>query len=173
MNRFILLVFASLIITAVLPLSAQDADAKFTCDSTNVSSFLDKIIEVATAAKKEGDPQKALDLLVPFSNGLDYRLAACAKLNFSGTGEEQPVLGPLEIPDGVYRVTVKTDGYFSLQMDTISGNCGDEKYLFLITKGDAKNGAQIVLKPSDQCKALLTVSNASDPWQLQFENLSG
>jgi hypothetical protein len=64
-------------------------------------------------------------------------------------------------------------GYFSLQMDVISGTCDYDEYIFLLSEGDAKNGAQIVLKASDQCQALFTVSNATDPWQLQFEKLSG
>jgi hypothetical protein len=158
------LVIALLSMTAVV--SAQD-DESDTCDYATFSDSLTE--QIATLADEE-DPAAALR---DIQSQIGEFQAACAGLSFSS--EEyglQPVLGPLTIPEGVYRLTLTTDGAFILSATILGGECDELDYLglFLIFPGTAAEGAQTVLD-TGECEVLLQISNVSDPWTLTFEKL--
>ena len=90
----------------------------------------------------------------------------------SATSGQQPVLGPLNLPSGIYRVTVATNGFFIAHLEAASGKC-DAGFggLFNLSSGQAKGGASALLT-SDQCSALVSISNVTDAWKLQFQQIT-
>lgn len=81
----------------------------------------------------------------------------------------QPVLGPLSLPSGTYRARVVTSGFFVAHMDTVSGNCNEDFMgLFNLYAGQADKGAEVVVHSTD-CVALISISNVSEPWTLEFQ----
>jgi hypothetical protein len=84
----------------------------------------------------------------------------------------QPVLGPLKLPSGIYRVTVRTSGYFIAQVETVSGTCDTGLMgLFNLSSGIATGGASSTLT-SEDCNALVTISNVTEPWTLVFQQIT-
>ncbi len=101
--------------------------------------------------------------------------AACSGLTFSSDAEGMmPVIGPVEIPEGIYRVTLVTEGFFIMKIDALDGECGEGSRMssgaFSVMQDTATNGAQIVVN-SEGCEALLSISNVTQPWTLEFEKL--
>jgi hypothetical protein len=85
------------------------------------------------------------------------------------TSEEegnQPVLGPIEVPDGVYRVRVVTDGYFIAKLEVLEGECGTNT-MFNLSQGRASEGAEILFA-AEGCEALISISNVTEDWTLGF-----
>lgn len=88
----------------------------------------------------------------------------------SSTEGLQAVIGPVDIPSGVYKVTATTAGFIAVTVETVSGTCstndlGDS--LFNLVGGGATDGAE-TLFGSDDCRVLLQVSNTTEPWMLEF-----
>lgn len=80
----------------------------------------------------------------------------------------QPVLGPIDISDGLYRVKVVTDGYFIGQVEELDGDCITGTLgLFNLTSGIASNGA-FALFGSIGCSGLIKISNTTDEWVMEF-----
>jgi hypothetical protein len=99
----------------------------------------------------------------------DFRLQ-CAGLEFHGNANS--VLGPVTFPDGTYRVTVTTSGFFIADIEAVSGSCDtDWNGLFNLTSGRASTGAQSSFT-SHGCVGLIEISNISSDWTLVFENLT-
>ena len=95
-----------------------------------------------------------------------------APLLYSGTNGK--VIGPIEILPGTYKVTATTSGYMTVQLTVSSGQCGaisgsiTDTLMYDLIQGQATDGAQIVFQSQD-CKALINVSNVQAPWTLKFE----
>lgn len=84
----------------------------------------------------------------------------------------QPVLGPVKLPTGIYRVTVVTNGFFIAKVETLSGMCETGFIgLFNLSSGDANAGTSNILE-SDECEALIAISNVTEPWFLEIEQIS-
>jgi hypothetical protein len=95
----------------------------------------------------------------------------CRGWSFSDVGPR--VYDPMRFPQGFYRVTVTTEGYFILRGYIIQGKCADIEptnslVLLNVTRGEAANGAQALL-PSGQCTIIWETSNVSEPYELSFE----
>lgn len=91
------------------------------------------------------------------------------------TGTDATVLGPVEIPVGIYRATLTTDKYASISVTPTQGECGAGSSfltpgLFIIMEGQAANGAEAVFT-SRGCTALIEVSNVQAAWKLRFEKV--
>jgi hypothetical protein len=97
--------------------------------------------------------------------------ATCTGLSFTGTSNA--VLGPIDFPDGTYRVQVTTSGYFIASIEPLRGTCEARlgNSLFLLTAGGATEGAETTLRTSG-CSALVAIDNATASWALTFENVS-
>lgn len=92
-------------------------------------------------------------------------------LVFNGTGST--VIGPVNIPVGLYRATFTTGGFGAVTITTSEGECGAGSGfltpgLFNEMAGEATNGAEAVFT-SRGCRALIEVSNVQEPWTLVFE----
>lgn len=99
--------------------------------------------------------------------------AACRGLSFSSEVDgSQPVLGPMILEEGVYRVTLTTDGFVTVKGTELDGSCErDIDLLYNEFEGDAADGSQVVLDLDDDCEVLLEFSNITDDWTMTFEKL--
>lgn len=84
----------------------------------------------------------------------------------------EPVIGPIDFPDGLYTVKVVTDGFFILQLEELEGRCeGGIGALFNLSQGIATEGASALFGSLD-CRGLLQVSNVTKPWTLEFYEIT-
>lgn len=159
MKRFWMAVFLTALLTG--PAGAQESPQ---CDgaayaelATDVSVIVDDL-----ATGDAGVLDRLIDELMTFRAG-------CTGLSFEGDSNQ--VLGPVEIPAGVYRATVTTDGYMVSDLTVMDGTCeAGIMGLFLLTEGRATDGAETVVE-SEGCTALIEISNTTAPWTLVFERL--
>jgi hypothetical protein len=98
--------------------------------------------------------------------------AECRGLSFSSEIDGlQPLLGPM-ILDGVYRVTLTTDGFAIVAGTVLDGDCEREvRTIFNIREGEGDDGAQIALDTDGECEVLFEISNTREDWTLTFEKL--
>jgi len=85
----------------------------------------------------------------------------------------QPVIGPLQIPSGIYILTATTEQFIIVEMQALRGECTSAGFgsLFNVSSGRASDGAETLLI-SDDCEALFSVGNTRAPWTLEFARLS-
>ena len=90
----------------------------------------------------------------------------------NSTDGTQPVIGPLTLPSGTYKARVVTSGFFIAHLDEVSGTC-DAGFigLFNLSSGQANQGAETILH-STECVALISISNVTAPWSLEFQPIS-
>jgi hypothetical protein len=173
MKTFLVLVLA--LVMVVLPVKAQDT--ALSCDAatlTAVSDALTAANDAARAAIAAGDLSGAINGLANASARVQIMQATCAGLAFAG--DAATVVGPVELAEGVYKATATTDGFMIVNITALSGECGAGNKLFMtpglfiLSKGQAANGAETVLF-SAGCTALLEVSNVQSGWALRLEKL--
>lgn len=144
---------------------AQDEAPAPACDAAVAQTDLSAMVDGLTEAADLGAALRGLQ-----GRASDY-VVACGGLSFdSETLGMMPVVGPFDIPTGVYRVTAKTEGFMIAKIEGLEGECGDYNIgsLFSVSKGQATDGAQMIFKAED-CRGLLTISNVTEPWTLTFE----
>jgi hypothetical protein len=161
-----LLVLITLIgLYAVNCVSVVAQDEEEACDA---EAAVTAIIEIA-----EDTALEPLDILRAIRDAVTQTLVECEGLAFNSTDDgRQPVLGPITIPEGLWRITVDTPGYFQLSFDVLEGTCegdGFSQLLFNEFEGEAINAQ--TLFTSEGCEALFTVDNVSEDWELEFEKL--
>jgi hypothetical protein len=85
----------------------------------------------------------------------------------------QPVLGPLTIPDGFYRVRVVTEGSFIADLEVIDGACRTTSgaRMFFVSEGEASKGYELFLNARG-CKAFISVSDITANWTLELYTTS-
>lgn len=155
-----LILFALLVV--VLPAAAQDEEP--VCDFTPVQSA----IELTTAALAGTDNEATLTALGELSKAIRAAHLSCNGLAFTSEEYGQiPVLGPIDIPAGVYRATVTTEGFFIADVTLLDGEC-DDRNLLNVSEGQATEGGQAVFE-SEGCSILIEISNTREPWALEFE----
>lgn len=146
----------------------QDAETPAECPTS--AAVFETLANMAGELDTDGmETLAVLDLL---RAAISEYTIACTGLAFSSEQDgQQPVIGPVTIPEGIYRVTATTEGYLIAKVDVLNGECGDGYgSLFNVTSGTASNGAQEVFE-SAGCEALISVSNAQEAWKLEFEKL--
>lgn len=159
---FILLILLSISFSV----SAQDDSPASDCDLTTLSPLLD----TAQDALAGDDAKAALEALSVVRNAIAQAQAACSQLTFTSEEYGQiAVIGPVEIPAGVYRASVTTDGYFIADVTLLDGEC-DDRNLFNLTEGEASNKAEAVFK-SEGCTVLIETDNTREPWTLIFSRI--
>lgn len=163
--RFISLILLVVLVGAV---QAQDEEAE-ACDYAALAA---QLTEVSEGLEASDDP--AVELMALQAEIASFQ-ASCNGLTF--TSEEEgllPVIGPIEIPEGLYRVTVVTDGYFILDVEPLEGECGPRggytTNIMGVSRDEAVEGAE-ALAESTGCEALLVIENVTDPWVLTFEKI--
>ncbi len=165
---FRILAVIGVLLIAVTGVSAQEETAEECSAAADALTVIADIL-----AEPELSPLDTLDLI--YKAAIEAR-ATCMELSFSSEVEGfEPVIGPLIIPEGIYRPTVTTEGYFIMRIVPLRGECGDGTRMsptsvFNITAGIATTGAQGVVA-SAGCEALIEIENTSAPWVLSFEKL--
>lgn len=167
------LLLTLLLVILALPFPAVAQSDPPACAPAEVTALMDEIAEFwnsAQAAQADDDLPTALDNLQRISNRVAMLRAACDGLSFSGASEM--VLGPIVFPDGTYRVTATSEGYFTSHIEPMEGECEPSpQSLFNLSPEQAALGAQTVFR-SAGCIALITTENIRLPWTLTFERLT-
>lgn len=163
--KVVLLILLVVLVGATL---AQDEEAE-ACDYAALAA---RLTEVGEGLEASEDP--AADLMA-LQTEITFLQASCSGLAFDSEIEGlQPVIGPIEIPEGLYRVTVTTAGYFIMGVDPLDGECGPRDgfstNVMNVSRDTATEGAE-ALVDSAGCEALLVIENTTDPWTLTFEKL--
>ena len=103
------------------------------------------------------------------------RLSVSSRYSFSSDIEGlQPVLGPIPFDNGLYIVTVTTDGYMTVGSKILSGDCGsDLRYSLIgVSAGEGSDGAQDIFEVESDCVALLDIGLSDEAWSLDIEKAS-
>lgn len=167
-----LIVLIVLLLVGVGVASAQDEIVEPQCKTTSLNFIITALRTTADGVEEdvqnETSPIVSLRLLQAQIAGL---LAECRGLSFSSdTDGMQPVLGPITLPEGIYRATVTTTGFFIGDIELIDGECESTGFgsVFNLSPGQADAGAQAVIR-SAECRMLFPVENTREPWTLIFE----
>src|SRR5258708_24491546 len=129
------------------------------------------LIKKLAALKPSGNQDTDLAALATIEGQISAVTAACSGLSFKGDAEAR-LIGPFELPQGSYKVTVTTPGFLVLTAHPISGACDTSTDMTVvnITGGEATTG-QESLFTSVSCKIILVPSNVTEPWTATFELL--
>ena len=124
---------------------------------------------LATTYTEQLATAETLEDLAAVQNLIASDVAACAGLAFEGTSGV--VIGPIDIPEGVYKVVVVTEGYFIATEIVLEGECEFAGFMGInISSGGASEGTEVVFQSSG-CEALLETSNVTAPWTLEFQKI--
>lgn len=169
LRRLTLIVVFGLLLTSFsVPIFAQG------CDTASISSdFIDFLAQF--------NPESTMaERFTSMTQWLRGRQARCNTntsepvFSFSSAEEgKQPLLGPLAIPGGYYRVRALTDGSFIARLETTEGKCDTSSVssMFAFSEGEGSKGAEVLLH-SINCHAFITISNINDDWTLEFYRVS-
>ena len=164
-----------LILTLVIVLLIPTATATFQSDDCDFTSFQQSLTAISEVIDS-GDTDAILASLSDLQNEIAITKAKCAGLSFSSeTDGSQPVLGPIVLGDGVYKVNLDTTGYFQAIIETLDGTCETQlgmgiAILFNMFEGQGTNSSAILR--AKNCTMLLSLSNVTEDWALDFEKVS-
>jgi hypothetical protein len=146
--------------------AAQSVSIAEGCD---IGAYVERLNQAVAVVDTE-DVAQVLASMEALQQTITATRAACAGLAFSSAElGNQPVIGPLEIPNGAWVVTVTTDGYYIAEVTTLAGDC-DESHLFIESAGTSTNGTSKVITTAG-CRMLIEISNVTEPWTLTFEQV--
>jgi hypothetical protein len=149
---------------ALLPATAQQSDVD--CDIDLDKSFIQTQFDEAVSGD---DLLEGLREFRMFLTALD---ADCRGKAFSREQDgANPVLGPINFENGVWRATFTTERFGAVGFETLEGDCDTERteLLFNVFEGEAAEGVQERFRTDGQCQALINISNTSGDWTLTFE----
>jgi hypothetical protein len=180
MRFFIGLSIFGIFTIALIPISSQQEG----CNSEDYATLASELEELVGAISTSDSPDFVLSEIQrnidAFIDDCDSREIAVSIVEGelpppivfdSSTAGLQAVIGPVDLPTGLYRVTATTAGYMIGDIEAISGEC-DAGFmgLYNITQGQATDGAETILK-SDDCNGLISISNTQGAWTLEFQQL--
>lgn len=168
MKRFLLCL---VLVVLVIPMSAHAQDDP-ECEP-DLTAVTDLFTEAQTALD-DGDIITALDTLREIRLELSLIESQCSTLDFEG--DKAIVSDPIEIPEGIYRVTATTDGYLIAKITILEGECGEgsgsilSKAFFLLSEGQATEGSQVVFT-SLGCEVLFEYASVTAPYAITWEKI--
>lgn len=172
--RFVLMLLFVLSMTVGVYAQKDEQDTGFS--ECNPADMTETLQEALDAIPTDEDSAAFVDGLAKLSSIVQNYQVTCSGLAWSS--EElgmQPVIGPVEIPVGNYRIRFSTQGYGIVELDVTDGSCNvgmGSRIVFNVMEGQASPpGAQKVLE-SEGCTALMTLSNTRQSWELSLEQLS-
>ena len=169
-NRIMFFVFVLGIMITIVPVTAQDQSSACTKDSVNLA--IAAVAKSAQDAQAASDPKAAVDLLAAASATITALQAECNDLSFSGNTNS--VIGPIDLPDGLYKAITDTTGFLSATITAVDGDChqgaGDfgSPMLYMLT--DKASNAQSVIN-SKGCTALIEITVVQAEWTLRIEKI--
>lgn len=86
---------------------------------------------------------------------------------------QRPVLGPIALPQGLYRIRVITDDAIRLAPTTVSGDCGfDFKIKSMNLKtGVASSGIQSIYEAKSDCEVVFEIELIEGDWTIYIETV--
>lgn len=162
-----------LILTLVIVLLIPTATATSQTSDCDFTAFQETLTALSTVIDS-GDTDAILTSLSDLQNEIAITKAKCSGLSFSSEADgSQPVLGPIVLGDGVYKVNLDTAGYFQAFIETLDGTCETQRgrdVLFNLSRGQGVNSSAILR--ASNCTMLLALDNVSEVWTLNFEKVS-
>lgn len=165
---------------SILPIAkSQDSIPMPTdCSAETVKSVLETVKTAVDAALADttAEPSAGAMILEDVKNYIGILRSLCDNLSFAGTADT--VTDLVTFPAGTYRATFTTDGYGSVIETTVdNGMCGAgtsflQSALFIVTKGNAAEGAQAIFTAKSDCTGIIEVKNVQGEWSLTFERLT-
>lgn len=125
----------------------------------------------ANALKSTGDAKKDIATLLKLSAAIDAQNIACNGFTFSA--KVRKVFPSFELPKGVYKMTAATNGFIILDLNPLSGECGEGQYFdtSIFNESASPNAKYEALIYSNGCKAIITTDNTSAPYVITIEPL--
>lgn len=166
LNIFIL-TFA--VLTTILFLSSVPFLPTSAQGNTSDCKPADLFPQLATL-KSAGDPDKDLAALTDLSSQIRAQNIACKGQVFKGKGSK--IIGPIIIPDGLFRVIVESPSFIA-SGKVSDGKCGQgtvspTSVFSIYTSTDNGVGRAETLVKSQACKLLIDIS-ASAAWTVTIE----
>lgn len=168
-------VIAVLLMLLFLVPGAANAQATPTCSAADLSpSFPDMLQALgdAQAQLSGGDVAAVLTSLDLLKGQIEVARAKCAGLSFEGDGNQ--VVGPFDLPKGVYRVHGEFAGFAIVTLEQISGDCGlayGDSSPILNTPTASGGVTEAILRPA-ACRAALQLSTMGGKWSISFEAIN-
>lgn len=169
--KSLLIILVIALCAAVLPARAQTLTISPDCDIPGIVDEVQQRLDEIDLT----DAPAALTEIELLTLRMDYLKALCYGLVFEG--EDNRVIGPVEIPQGIYRVrALPTEGYFGVEIAVMTGECGEGQRATgtrLFNEGidrDAVSPEFEALFVSMGCLTLLTV-DADAPYTIIFESI--
>jgi hypothetical protein len=169
MERILFIVIICLVIVTGTA-GAQDSGDTIQCDPEQLQSSVGYIIADLQSAQDSGNLDTQYQGIVVAQGRLSVLNSLCLGLDFEG--DREIVSDLVLVPEGIYRVTVTTPGYFIMRPTVIEGSCDPDGYsLFNLSDGEATSGAQAIFK-SQKCAVLWEISNVTAPYKVTFEKMN-
>jgi hypothetical protein len=160
--RFALLM---IIVVLTLPIVAISAQENPDCNPASV-------IDSASKLKSTGDTAKDIAALKELSIAISKQNIACNGLKFEGNAAK--IIGPFDLPKGMYKTTVTTKGFFIAELKVLDGECGTgsfSNHLYNMMNMELKELSEEAFLESEGCRLIIQTSNVSAPWVLTIEPL--
>jgi hypothetical protein len=132
---------------------------------------ISELVRVSQQAVADEDFDQALEMMGHIRRQSAAAMAFCAGLVFQSNALGlQATISSVSFPEGAYIARVITNGAVKVTVRPESGNCGSTDLLFVVDSRQAMapNGAETAFS-SQTCLATIEVSDATEPWLLQFE----
>jgi hypothetical protein len=166
--RYVIAVLLVLVILSGMVL-AQDTTAvqpENVCTEADAQAFTDALL-----SKIESPGDNLFEHLDALTTEIETQRWKCSGMVLSGepeAGKAVVVLGPISIPNGIYRVTLTTEEFFVADETELSGDCN---LFFAEADGDASAGTEEIFEFEDDCTMLLEVE-AEAAWEIRFVQVS-
>lgn len=102
--------------------------------------------------------------------------AACRGLVFNSEGKGlKSLVGPIELADGLWKASLRTDGMITTATITnVEGSCYEiVPNLFLVSEATLDVAQEALMKTSGGCIAMIEIENVGGTaWHLSFEPIS-
>lgn len=158
------IVAIALVLWAVSGSFAQDLEKAATCTEAEMAVAVE---EFATLIGNQSDYKTPFEFLDALSSVIETQRFICSGMVLSGVpedGKDKVVLGPIKIPDGLYRVVMTTSDNLLIQFTELQGSCF---YSNFFAEGDATSGSEELLEVEDNCEVLIEV-DANAGWEFKF-----
>lgn len=169
-SRFMLVLCGIVFTIAGLPVTAQDAPSA--CTKANVDLAIAAVAKSAQDAQAAADPKAAVEVLAAVSAKINALQSDCNGLSFSG--KTNAVIGPIDLPAGIYKAIADTSGFLSATITAVDGDChqgaGDYGSPALFMLMDKSTNAQSVIN-SKGCSALIEVTVVQAEWTMRIEKI--
>jgi hypothetical protein len=160
------LIFAlTLLALTVIPFAAQAQTQPTKCD-------LAAVLKQLSDFKSSGDNKQDLSALLKIQSAISNANIACNGVKVDASGDK--VVGPFDLPKGLYRASLYSKDALSVSADVLDGDCNQQDGKSSVFTGfaDRTSGVTVFMVRSEGCKLIVHPSLFSNkPWTLTIEPL--